>query len=261
MKFASVNGQRHEARPGQLGKCPACGDPTVAKCGKVRIWHWAYLGRRSCDSWWENETAWHRDWKGQFPVEWQEIVHRAADGEKHIADVKTDDDWVIEFQHSYIKPEERRSRDAFYGKLVWVVDGLRRTRDEAQYQTVVNEGVPVGGNPLIRRVFPDKSALLREWVDGPVPVFFDFGEAKLLWWLFSRSPNGQAYVAAVSRADFVDIHRSGATHKTHGFNQLVKDYQLIADYDSALALKQAARRPLHGVEQQLAPRTRRPRRL
>ena len=47
-------------------------------------------GRRFCDPWWENETEWHRAWKDQFPADWQEIVHHAEDGEKHIADVKTD---------------------------------------------------------------------------------------------------------------------------------------------------------------------------
>jgi len=39
-------------------------------------------------------------------------VHRAEDGEKHIADVKTYHGRVIEFQHSYLKPVERRSRQA-----------------------------------------------------------------------------------------------------------------------------------------------------
>ena len=39
-------------------------------------------------------------WKNQFPTEWQEIIQRGNTGEKHIADVKTKDGWVIEFQHS-----------------------------------------------------------------------------------------------------------------------------------------------------------------
>lgn len=43
-------------------------------------------------------------------------------GEKHIADVKTDSGWVLEFQHSNINPKERLSRNSFYPKLVWVVD-------------------------------------------------------------------------------------------------------------------------------------------
>jgi hypothetical protein len=254
MKFALVNGQRQEAEPGQLGQCPACGHPTLAKCGKVRIWHWAHRGRLSCDPWWENETEWHRAWKGQFPIGWQEVVHQAVDGEKHIADVKTDEGWVIEFQHSPIKPEERRTRDAFYGKLVWVVDGLRRKRDVAQFETAWNQGVPVGGNASMRKVFSDECVLLREWIDSPVPVFFDFGGAKSLWWLLRGSPNGQAYVAEFPCAGFVHIHRSGETDKT-GFTQFVRDLgKLLADYELAMARNQVARQPLHGFEQHLVRR-------
>jgi competence protein CoiA len=76
----------------------------VAKCGEVRAPHWAHRSRRECDHWWEPETEWHRAWKNAFPEEWQEIVHWAEDGEKHIADVKTGRGWVIEFQHSYFAP-------------------------------------------------------------------------------------------------------------------------------------------------------------
>ena len=54
------------------------------------------------------------DWKKCFPEEWQEVVHFAEDGEKHIADVKTPSGLVIEFQHSAIKPEEQLSREGFY---------------------------------------------------------------------------------------------------------------------------------------------------
>ena len=106
MKFADVNGERREAQPGFQGTCPWCSQPMVAKCGEFNIWHWAHQGRRVCDPWWENETEWHRAWKGEFPVNWQEVIHQAENGEKHIADVKTDQGWVIEFQHSRIKPEE-----------------------------------------------------------------------------------------------------------------------------------------------------------
>jgi competence CoiA-like predicted nuclease len=105
MKFAKVNGQRQEAQPRLSGNCPGCDGPMVARCGTKRVWHWAHLGERTCDVWWENETEWHRAWKNQFPVGWQEIVHRAENGEKHIADVKTSQGWVLEFQHSPIKSE------------------------------------------------------------------------------------------------------------------------------------------------------------
>lgn len=103
MKYALVNDERQEAQTGLSGKCTCCGHPTVAKCGEVKIWHWAHRGKRMCDAWWENETKWHRAWKEQFPKEWQEVVHLAEDGEKHIADVKIEQEYVIEFQHSLIK--------------------------------------------------------------------------------------------------------------------------------------------------------------
>ena len=130
MKFALVNNHREEAQPNLKGECPSCNSPMIARCGERRIYHWAHLGHRICDPWWENETDWHRNWKNQFPTNWQEIVHHAQDGERHIADVKTSANWVIEFQHSPIKSEEKRSREHFYKHLIWVVNGVRRERDK-----------------------------------------------------------------------------------------------------------------------------------
>ena len=99
MRFALVNGQRHEAQPNLVGKCQNCDRPMVAKCGEVRIWHWAHQGKRFCDPWWENKTEWHRKWQAEFPDAWQEIVHHDETGEKHIADLKTDRGWIIEFSN------------------------------------------------------------------------------------------------------------------------------------------------------------------
>jgi hypothetical protein len=62
----------------------------IAKCGQIRVWHWAHRAIRTCDPWWEPETKWHRDWKNQFPEDWQERIHKSEAGERHIADVKTD---------------------------------------------------------------------------------------------------------------------------------------------------------------------------
>ena len=114
MKFALVNGEKSEATKGAKGFCPSCGAELIAKCGEVKVNHWAHKGSRNCDPWWENETDWHRSWKGNFPVDWQEVIHFDGKGEKHIADVKTQTGYVLEFQHSYLDPEERRSRNAFH---------------------------------------------------------------------------------------------------------------------------------------------------
>src|SRR5687768_14884017 len=117
MKFADFAGQRCEARPGLSAKCPSCEAALIAKCGDHRVWHWAHRGVRVCDPWWESETEWHRAWKNEFPTEWQEVVHIAANGEKHVADVKTNNGTVIEFQHSFLSTKERLSREMFYRKM------------------------------------------------------------------------------------------------------------------------------------------------
>ncbi len=118
MKYAQSKGERLEAKPGLQGECLGCGRPAVAKCGDIKIWHWAHRGKRECDPWWENETEWHRKWKENFPMEWQEVIHTAENGERHIADVKTEQGWVLEFQHSHLDPQERQSRDNYYKKIV-----------------------------------------------------------------------------------------------------------------------------------------------
>lgn len=211
MKFALVNGDRAEATKGTKGLCPSCGSELIARCGESNVNHWAHKGNRNCDPWWENETDWHRSWKGKFSKDWQEI-HFDENGEKHIADVKTRSGYVLEFQHSYLKPEERRSRNAFYRQLVWVVDGTRRKTDKPQFQRILQESTTVIREPLIKRVhFPDECRLLKEWHDSNVLVFFDYQEAKetnqsMLWFLFPKIETTEAYISPFSRQNFIEMH-------------------------------------------------------
>jgi competence protein CoiA len=123
MQYALVEGARQEASPGAKGLCPTCGAAMVAKCGPRVIHHWAHTGRRNCDPWWENETDWHRMWKSLFPPESREICHTAPDGEIHRSDIRTPTGIYIEVQHSAMSDAERLSREAFYGNLIWVLDG------------------------------------------------------------------------------------------------------------------------------------------
>lgn len=209
MKFALVDGNKTEAIRGTKGICPSCGSEIIAKCGELKINHWAHKGTRNCDNWWENETEWHRLWKNHFPKEWQEIVHFDKNGEKHIADVKTYKDWVLEFQHSFLRPDERKARNAFYSKLVWVIDGLRRKTDKIQFQKILKESskAPVG-NVNIRRInFPDESRLLKEWLNCRVPVFFDFYELNksTLWFLLPLNIKDEAYLIPFSREEFINL--------------------------------------------------------
>ena len=222
--------------------------------------HWAHRGARVCDPWWENETEWHRAWKGHFPLAWQEVVHPAENGVKHIADVRTERGWVIEFQHSAIKPEERRSRDAFYARLVWVVDGTRRKLGGKQFIEAWNNGVRFAANLPMVRVRSGGCALLREWAGSPGPIFFDFGGEQPLAWLIAGRPDGPAYVGPVSRASFIEMHRSGVTQTGRDFDGLVKDFSgLVADYE-AYHQAQALQGSSLQLFQRLARRGRRRRR-
>lgn len=123
MQYALVEGDRRQAFAGTRGKCPICGALVIGKCGPRIRHHWAHAGRRHCDPWWENETDWHREWKNLFPEDCREICHRAPDGEIHRADIRTPTGIIIEVQHSAMTDQERQSREAFYGNLVWVIDG------------------------------------------------------------------------------------------------------------------------------------------
>lgn len=124
MFFANVNGVKTNPSPGLKGVCYCCGSEVISKCGNFNIWHWAHIDLKQCDNWWENETKWHRQWKNHFPIDNQEIVHVDNETyEKHIADVKTKNGVVIEFQNSPISIEELKSRESFYGNMIWIVNG------------------------------------------------------------------------------------------------------------------------------------------
>jgi len=229
MKYALVDGQRQEALPGRSGVCQACDSPMVARCGDVRVHHWAHRGVHACDSWWEAETEWHRNWKNHFPVNWQEVIHLAENGEKHIADVKTDQEWVLEFQHSKINPDERKSREAFYKKLVWVIDGSRRKRDKSQFFTVWENGIDFIKQWNLKRIpFPDECALLRDWSGSNTPVFFDFSgegnksEDQYLWGLI-RVVNGMAYLGPLLRESFIKYHSPQAKMNKLDFLELLRN--------------------------------------
>nr|BFD66599.1 hypothetical protein HAGR004_16210 [Bdellovibrio sp. HAGR004] len=218
MKFALVNTEKKEAEKGLVGVCTGCGQPMIPVCGIKRINHWRHKVDCECDHWWENETEWHRSWKNNFPKENQEIRHKDdASGEWHIADVKTKHGYILEFQHSFLKPEERQSRNNFYSdKLVWVVDGLKRQKDKAQFDLFLKYAMPINQNsPLLKlHSFIDESPLLKEWSECSVPVFFDFGQDLPLWCLLPKSSKGNFYVLEYSRHNFILLHTESLNGNT-----------------------------------------------
>jgi len=254
MKLAMVNGERRDPEKGLLGSCIGCGNPVIPKCGPIKIWHWAHKSDCECDRWWENETKWHRAWKSHFPKENQEVRHKdEVTGEWHIADVKTTREYILEFQHSFLSPLERQSRNKFYGeKLVWIVDGLKRQRDKSQFDLFLKNAVPLNQDSPILKLHPflNECRILEEWSECGVPVFFDFGPEWPLWGLLPKSSKGHYYVFEYSRKNFIALHSESLNGYTFSdlINHLLK---IIIAYEFP-ELIEAAKRG-HDHERQQAP--------
>lgn len=233
MKFALINGIKSEPIKGANGICPSCNSEMIAKCGSIKIHHWSHKRKRVCDSWWENETEWHREWKNNFPIEWQEVIFiDEHTNEKHIADIRTDSGLVVEFQHSFLKQDERISREKFYRNMVWIVDGTRLKRDFPRFlkgknNHFENQIFYETDNPKIFEVdFVDWCFPLA-WLKSSVPVIFDFlGDGTLddsevlrnnLYCLFPQIGRF-AIVAEISRKSFINaVTNEQWTLRVHEF--------------------------------------------
>lgn len=104
-------------QPGLKGICPICDSIVNSKCGSLNIWHFAHINLEDCDSWSEGETEWHLWWKDQVEKEYREVkvgIHRA--------DIKLDNNLVIELQNSPISVDEIREREEFYNNMIWLVN-------------------------------------------------------------------------------------------------------------------------------------------
>ena len=223
MRFALIDFNRVEAQPKQQGVCPNCSQPVIAKCGKQKIWHWAHLSTTSCDRWWEPETEWHLSWKNNYSANWQEIsLLDERTGERHIADVRTVHNLVIEFQHSYIDSHERTLREQFYKNMVWVVDGTRLKRDYPRFLKEWKSGgiseVHKTGKSGIFVVGSPEFCFPETWLESSVPVIFDFqGDGSLddseglrntLYCLFPQVGR-HARAAEIPRKAFINATTNG----------------------------------------------------
>jgi len=224
MKYALTNNARTEATKGAIGTCPNCGSELVAKCGVIKVNHWAHKGIRSCDPWWENETEWHRAWKNNFSTDWQEFTFAdSLTGEKHIADVRTVHGQVIEFQHSYLDSIERAKREAFYKNMIWIIDGTRLKRDYSRFLKGKAGFRSTKITGLFSHDFPDE-CFPSAWLGSTVPVVFDFKGMETissekdfrndLYCLFPKSNRRESFVALLSRQSLINSIISGEVLKT-----------------------------------------------
>jgi competence protein CoiA len=207
MKFATFENVRISATPGDTGYCPSCGGLLIAKCGTKTIWHWAHRGKRHCDTWWEPETDWHRNWKNHFPLEWQEVSARDESGELHVADIKTSYDLVVEFQHSAIKLEEVIKRTEFYQNIIWIVDGTRRPTDLDQYKKMLTDAYPKRFDGVdIYSVHFKSTRLLADWGSIGRIVGFDFGGDSIF--LLTAAQNDTRYLFDLPKIEFIRLINS-----------------------------------------------------
>ncbi|MCH5716684.1 competence protein CoiA [Niabella hibiscisoli] len=217
MQYALVNGQRSQALKGEKGICEQCKSEVIAKCGNIKLHHWAHKIIKDCDRWWEPETEWHRKWKNHFPEEFREVSFIDKNtNEPHRADIYTDKGITLEFQHSHIDPNEQLAREAFYQNLVWIVDGTRLKRDfprfakQAERFQQISQGV--FKIDFVEECFPPA------WITSKVPVVFDFlgtnSEAdnqlkNSLYCLFPIRLGRYAIVALLAREQFVKVTTDG----------------------------------------------------
>lgn len=241
MQFALIDNKKTVAISGLNGICPGCFEPVIARCGTQRVNHWAHTHNRMCDTWWEPETEWHRRWKNHFPKEWQEVfLPDDQTGEKHIADISTNQGIIIEFQHSHIHPQERLSREKFYNNLIWVVDGTRLKRDYPRflkgtnYFKIIKKGIYQVDYP--EEYFPSN------WLESSVPVIFDFQGNEMLtdindmrhdmYCIFPIRIGGNAIIAEIPRSAFINTVLTGEWLSRS--NQFLKDLHQVKQERQAL---------------------------
>jgi competence protein CoiA len=146
---------------------------------------------------------------------------------------------VIEFQHSFLSRDERESREIFYQKMVWVVDGRRRKRDRAHFFGALGTAARVVELKPLKFLFPsDAGALLRDWAASRAPVFFDFGnlsepgdplpfDEPVLWRLNPGSSNGRAYVSPVLKRLFLHAYLKGQPLKGMDYSALAPHLRFL----------------------------------
>jgi hypothetical protein len=195
MIWAIVENEKIEATPSTEGVCSICKGKVFSKCGEVNVWHWAHYKDENCDSWYEPESFWHKHWKMTFGKENAEIGIE-KNGKRHIADILTNENVVIELQNSPISKPIIRARETFYGeRMIWLINGeefkknltIKDYWEDQDYLEIKSLPRPpvrwIRKSPEIKKgtngeFFKWKNPR-RGWEDVQRPLFIDFGEDTL----------------------------------------------------------------------------------
>lgn len=109
--------------------CPLCNEQLVVRKGERNAVHFAHKSGSECDKDFKTSdmSEWHKTRQSLFKDRCREvIITNVKTGEKHIADVRIYNKYIIEFQHSKISSSEFNRRNDFYTqcgyKVIWVFD-------------------------------------------------------------------------------------------------------------------------------------------
>lgn len=149
MRYAiNKEGIKVEAEKGEKYNqltCPCCGGAVIARVnGVLKAPHFAHKFL-SIDCPDKNMSKWHIDWQNKFPEDNREIYKKSNyRGKKkyYRADILTQKNVAIEFQHSRMPLADFLDRSNFWHSMVWVLDGetflknkpLRVYYDEIYYK-------------------------------------------------------------------------------------------------------------------------------
>lgn len=223
-RYALVDGVKTDilgATKGVPGICPLCGEELRPRQGEQRGWHWYHKNGRKCDDWYEPKGEWHKWWQDKFNAEQQEVpIRKEIDGKekKHIADVLTDENVVIEFQYSHLSDAQIKEREEFYGNMVWVVNGTRLEADKRYGDLIaVDERFNSADGGLDRYATYDDAIIHKTWWKSSKLVFWDFDgtfdEPKEDGYLYcvvnGKAMDGSVVVVRVEKASFIESGKSG----------------------------------------------------
>jgi hypothetical protein len=122
-----INGKKILPIKNTKAFCPFCSQdviPCFSQLGKSDYWRHKIDYKDLCLSYqYKNEGEWHSSTKLSWGIEYTEI-YITKGNIKRRADVMLENKLVIEIQNSPIGVYEIKNREIFYGKIVWLFNGI-----------------------------------------------------------------------------------------------------------------------------------------
>lgn len=110
--------------------CIDCEKEVISKCGTEVVHHFAHRPGVICNTrFHDGKTEWHVRWQRTVLPDLAGVnveVPITKDGSIKRADLISNSNYVIEFQHSHLPKPERMEREKHYGNVIWVVHTDKR---------------------------------------------------------------------------------------------------------------------------------------